>query len=300
MNIGEWKATSDFNEIYLNLRRLGLEGNVAELEAFGFTVIERAASEELVEQLKNAICAEVEAKTGNRPDESRDPDALAGMHYRNHLLGKDPAFEQALLLEKPLALVKYLLGDSCIFSTMGSHFRGAGGDELSLHADIGGWLPVPYPHQAMFANYTLALTDYTRETGALAVVPGSHRKCRGPEGAETQVTGNEYAIPVEAPAGSAIVWHGNLWHGGYVRETSGYRINLAMLFLRPGLIPQEDYRGLLPQDMFERNGAAFARLMGRDVPWMFTEKDGLDYRKAGLQALANARGHGNIGGTGLE
>ena len=46
MEIGDWKSTADLNEIYLRIRDLGLETNVAELEAFGFTTIEGALSTE--------------------------------------------------------------------------------------------------------------------------------------------------------------------------------------------------------------------------------------------------------------
>ena len=168
---------------------------------------------------------------------------------------------------------------------MGSHVRGDGGDELKLHADVGGWMPQPYTLCPMFVNYTLALTDYTREGGALAVVPGSHKKCRPPEGYEANVEDNEYACPIEVPAGSAIIWHGNLWHGGYVRRQTGYRVNLAMVFLRAGLVPQENYQGLIPQETFDRNGEEFARLLGRDVAWNFGE-EGPDYTKLAKQGAS--------------
>jgi len=42
MEIGDWAATRDLNRIYADIRALGLETNLAELEAFGFTVIEGA------------------------------------------------------------------------------------------------------------------------------------------------------------------------------------------------------------------------------------------------------------------
>ena len=64
MEIGDWKATRGLNEAYRAIRTIGLETNLAELDAFGFTVIEGAASAELVERLKRAISSEVERKTG--------------------------------------------------------------------------------------------------------------------------------------------------------------------------------------------------------------------------------------------
>jgi ectoine hydroxylase-related dioxygenase (phytanoyl-CoA dioxygenase family) len=157
--------------------------------------------------------------------------------------------------------------------------------------DSAGWVPAPFPHYALFANSTLALTDYTKESGAVAVVRGSHRKGRAPERGGTALEGNKNAIALEVPAGSSIVWHGNLWHGGYVRTIPGYRINLATVFLRPGLMPQEDYRGQIPQETFDRLGEDFARLMGRDVPWIFSEEAGPDYAKMARRAIANSSWH---------
>jgi len=283
MKIRDWPATVGLNESYRRIRELGLECNLSELDAFGFTVIEDAATTELVERLKTAIVATTASREKVSLEVIDGKASLQGMKYQNHLLIKDRAFEEALMLSKPLTLVKYLAGESCIFSTMGSHLRGDGGNELPLHADIGGWLPQPFPLCPMFVNYTLALTDYSKEAGALAVVPGSHKKCRSPEAGENSVENNELAVPVEVPAGSAIVWHGNLWHGGYIRQIPGFRINLAMVFLRAGLMPQENYTGLIPQETFDRNNETFAQLLGRDVAWNFGE-EGPDYNKLAKQA----------------
>jgi ectoine hydroxylase-related dioxygenase (phytanoyl-CoA dioxygenase family) len=282
MEIGDWKATYGLNESFRAMREMGLESNLAELDAFGFTVIEDAAPSELVERLLAAVMATTADREEMALEVVDGKATQQGMKYQNHLLIKDRAFEQALMLEKPLAVVKYLAGESCIFSTMGSHVRGDGGDELALHADVGGWMPQPYPLCPMFVNCTLALTDYTRDGGALAVVPGSHRKCRSPEASEMGVENNKLACPVEVPAGSAIIWHGNLWHGGYVRKDPGFRVNLAMVFLRAGLMPQENYQGLIPQETFDRNDERFAQLLGRDVAWNFGE-EGPDYVKLAKQ-----------------
>jgi hypothetical protein len=52
MEIGDWRATRDLNDLYREIRGLGLEANVAELEAFGFTVIENALTPELTDRLR--------------------------------------------------------------------------------------------------------------------------------------------------------------------------------------------------------------------------------------------------------
>jgi hypothetical protein len=58
--------------------------------------------------------------------------------------------------------------------------------------------------------------------------------------------------------------------------------------MSPGLVPQEDYRGEIPQETFDRNGETFAHLLGRDVPWMSSEEAGPDYGKIAEQAIANS------------
>ena len=126
MIIGNWKATRGLNESYQAIRQQGLECNLAELDAFGFTVIENVASPDLVKRLKSAVLATTESRENVSLEVVDGRASLQGMKYQNHLLIKDRAFEEALMLAKPLALVKYLAGESCIFSTMGSHVRGDG------------------------------------------------------------------------------------------------------------------------------------------------------------------------------
>ena len=96
---------------------------LAELDAFGFTVIENAASPGLVERLRLAVLATTETRENLALEIVDGKASLQGMKYQNHLLIKDRCFEEALMLERPLALVKYLAGDSCIFIYPGYTFR---------------------------------------------------------------------------------------------------------------------------------------------------------------------------------
>ena len=57
---GEWSATPDLNRIYREIRTLGLETNLAELEAYGFTVIRDALSPELTAKLRDAVLRSAE------------------------------------------------------------------------------------------------------------------------------------------------------------------------------------------------------------------------------------------------
>ena len=88
--------------------------------------------------------------------------------------------------------------------------------------------PPPFPLFAQYANVTWLLSDYSKEGGALCFVPGSHLLCRQPGPQE----GYDQLVPVEAPMGSFVIWHGNTWHGAYRRQTAGLRMAVAFLFAR--------------------------------------------------------------------
>ena len=68
MRLENWETTADLNPIYADVRRLGLEPNVAEHDAFGFTVVppEIAAPEDFHERLRRALLEVHYRRTGQR------------------------------------------------------------------------------------------------------------------------------------------------------------------------------------------------------------------------------------------
>ncbi len=276
MEIDNWVATRDLNVIYRQIREMGLETNLAELEAFGFTVIENALSPTLTVELRDAILEIYRRRTGQALDLDHET-SYESMTFQPYLLFEDPIFKQSVLNPGPLALVTYLLGNHCVLSSLGCHLKGPGGTGLLLHSDQANGVPQPFPAASQTANCNYALTDYTKESGALAMVPGSHRHLRQPTKTEFQLEGpnaNPGVIPVEVPAGSAIIWHGATWHGSFPRKIPGLRVNLSNFFARPHLLPQEDYRHHIPDGYLDGEDPRLARLLGCDLAYGWTT-DGL-------------------------
>ena len=276
MEIGDWRGTRDLNDIYRELRGLGLESNVAELDAFGFTIVEDALDPELCQRLRGAVIHAAEKRFGKSFDLEGETE-LENFELVPYLLFKDRAFEEALLNPRPLALVTYLMGRSCLLSSMASHVKGPGGFGIPLHSDTANGFAAPFSPYSHVCNCNYALTDYTQEGGALALVPGSHRQFRQPTRHEFMVHGeqrNPGAIPIEVPAGTAILWHGNTWHGSYPRSVPGLRINLSLYFCRQHIQPQENYRDHLPDEIRERHGpdSRFATLMGKNTHYGWTDE----------------------------
>lgn len=278
----------------------GLGENLRQLLSDGFTVIPGVLSPRTVARAREAILKRVESLGGRRvdPDTASAAD-FHGMAYQHYLIFDDPVFQEILLEPKPLALITYLLGESCLLSSMGSHFRGPGGFPPPLHADAAapGMCDV-----ASVANCNYALTPYSRSKGALVLVPGSHRRHRHPTRFENWTAAGQPIsdvmsaaappenlddLPWEPPAGTAtmeinpgdaVIFHGNTWHGGWRRDEPGVRMNLAAYFCRPHIATQERRGDDRHSAVFDRlaDQPRFARLLGqqRFCGW---REEGPDY-----------------------
>jgi ectoine hydroxylase-related dioxygenase (phytanoyl-CoA dioxygenase family) len=263
MEIGNWKATPHLNNVYREIRRLDLERNVAELDTYGFTILEpgRAAPMEFVDRLVEKIL-EVEKQRKGRADGTLAERPVGELVY--HLLFENRVFEEAVLNPVALALITYLLGENCVLSSLTGGIKAETSQRLVLHSD-NGMVPSPFPPYAQVANATWVLSDYTKEGGCLLFVPGSHHLCRHPTPSE--VLDEAAMVPIEVPRGSMVVWHGNLWHGAFPKRTPGLRFNLIMLYCRMYMQPQEPLRYLVSQEILDRNPPRFAKLVGQHIAY---------------------------------
>jgi hypothetical protein len=220
------------------IKALGLIERAWELEVDGYTVLSReeASSAATAERVREAALTVAERRLG-RPldleggDQARMRSPFGQVQPEIDVLGEDPVFREALLNRTSLALINYLLGESCVLMGQLVMIKGPGPQHMALHTDQNQSSgPPPFPFYAQVANATWALTDYTIENGPICFVPGSHRLCRGP----TYKEATDLALfePVEAEAGSIILWHGNTWHGALRRTAPGLRISLVNYFGR--------------------------------------------------------------------
>lgn len=283
----EYRSTRDLNPILKRIDELGLAGFLGDLDAYGFAVVppEKVATRETLEELRATVLRIAQERTG-RPfaleqngeaGDYRAQPQTSSQFLLYYLLMADPVFERWLMNPALYALVSYLMKGQQQLSSMTSFVKWQGdgyGETLGLHSDTPPGTPdglLPSGWQDV-CNATYCLTDYSLETGALAVVPGSHRYCRQPKPGE----GVKQAVPVEAEEGSLIVWHGNLWHGAFAKKTQGLRLNLTTYFCHRRLKNQENYQWRVTEEMLKRNPPEFGPLVGADDQMGWDEK-GPDY-----------------------
>lgn len=281
------RSESDRDHLREEICGLGLQGHIADLDAHGYTVVppEIASPNGLAERMLEACLDVAERRNGERPrlengsihsktslpataqargrGEGRMP-ATAGSGDSpfgdavSRVLLEDPVFEESLMNPVLLALATYLCGYNMVMSSMSCFFKGPNRTPAQLHTDTR--LPTPLPVQALVCKCMYLLTDFSRDKGCTVFVPGSHQWCRNPVGSETLVGGSDQAVPVEAAAGSLVVFHGNTWHGACHRSAPGLRVSVHLLMVRPIIRAREDHIGRIPQQVLDRNPARFAIL----------------------------------------
>jgi hypothetical protein len=276
MEIGDWSTTADLNDVYRDALKCGLVENIAELEAFGFTVVppEKVAPSDFHARVREAVIEVHERRSGHRisdldTDRTGERKALTSLWA---LLFEDRIFEEALLNPVVYTMARYMCGKSVILSDLVALIKNQ--DERpshTLHVDQLG-VPPPLSTIPQVGNVTWTLTDYTLDNGPVAIVPGSHRFGRPPTEYEERFLEPHApvpAIPVEAPAGSLIIWGGTTWHASFPRKAPGLRVNLIFVFCRSYMRPIQNFRALCPSELVERNPPEFAELLGIDHPFPY-------------------------------
>jgi ectoine hydroxylase-related dioxygenase (phytanoyl-CoA dioxygenase family) len=291
---------------WAEIRRLELEPYVADLDINGFTVIppEIASPGDLHKRLLDSVLDVAERRTGVRPDldggsthqgfkgrfegyAGSEGDSPIGEYFQS-LIFEGDAFEEALMNPVLLAMTTYLCGYSVVLSSMSTFIKGQNETSFDFHSDT--LIPAPLPAHALICNATYVLTDFTRENGATAFVPGSHKWGRHPRDHEKDVTGphaHPRAVAAEGPAGSLVVWHGATWHGAFNRTNpQGLRVSIPVLMARHMMRTEEDLFGHVPQEMLDRHPTRFAWLLQQGISYGFHSQEGSEHRAPRARALA--------------
>jgi Phytanoyl-CoA dioxygenase (PhyH) len=147
----------------------------------------------------------------------------------------DPGFapcSQHPLLADAAALV---LGDAWHVRGLDLRAPIPGAGEQGLHPDYGN-RRVEGPWQTLSAMW--CITPFTRDSGPLRVIPGSHRRAEPPidteRGYATGMGPHPDEVKIIAPAGSVVFFNAaDLWHSGTFNYTPAARLALTV-HLDPG------------------------------------------------------------------
>ena len=255
------------------IQELELEQFVLQLEVDGLCVVppeKTGVAPETIKAIAERLLFEAEEVVGCGFDLNKGPKAELTMSADENVIAqfsgdrgeptqflvqqlcaRDRLFRDLAINPIGVALIRHLIGQNATrFSSHNAFIKWQGdfgyGQNLGLHCDQIA-VPRPWGRNALTANTNWCITDYSLDGGALAYVPGSHRRMEPPRFPEAV----ELAVPVEAPAGSLIVFHGATWHGAFPRLTEGMRLSIANYFRHYMVLPQDDIKNLFPQELAE-------------------------------------------------
>jgi ectoine hydroxylase-related dioxygenase (phytanoyl-CoA dioxygenase family) len=157
-----------------------------------------------------------------------------------------------------LPVVEGVLDAGCLVSSLSSISIDPGETAQPIHADDQ-VIPLAKPHVPTVCNTMWALTDFTEANGATRLVPGSHL-ADNPDLFATYDT-----VPAEMAAGSVLVWHGSLWHGGGANVSDERRVGVAMNYCAGFIRQQENQQLGIPREIAQGFSSRLRQLVGYGV-----------------------------------
>jgi ectoine hydroxylase-related dioxygenase (phytanoyl-CoA dioxygenase family) len=233
-----------------------LNDHLERIERDGYTIVEGAIEPERVAALSEDLLR-LERALAIRPSDN-DFEGRSTWRIYN-LLAHGPLYEEVPVHPAVLPIVEGVLDDGCLVSSLSSISIGADQTAQPIHADDQ-LIDLDKPHRAIICNTMWALTDFTEANGATRLVPGSHKADHSPR------YGARYdSIPAEMAAGSVLIWHGSLWHGGGANTTRERRVGIAMNYCAGFLRQQENQQLGIPREIAARFSPRLRRLVGYGV-----------------------------------
>jgi ectoine hydroxylase-related dioxygenase (phytanoyl-CoA dioxygenase family) len=220
--------------------------HVKRVQEDGFTIVEAAADDELVADLRDTLRSLAD-RLGVQP-KGTAAEGIATKRMYN-LLAKEPSLMAMPLHPNVLPIVERLLDRGCLLSGMTAIDIGPGEVAQPVHGDdIVMSRHLKRPHAPMMVTSMWALTDFTDDNGGTRYVPGSHLWSMTPDSPDRPAEVDER--PLEMAAGSVMVFHGSLWHGGGPNTTEDeWRLGVNVQYC-PGFVRQQQnpYLGI-PADV---------------------------------------------------
>lgn len=229
------------------------------LESEGCCVVEGVLEKTLIGRLADAMYTVrkqiLEAIGSERLERAGEVGVLRLM------LKFDPIFFRLLQLPQVLAIVDATVSPTAILHLQNGFilpsFHRDGAPKVfqnSFHRDF----PRHLNGYMASVNTFFALSEFTRDTGATLVVPGSHQK----RNELPDVAVSKAAESAECHAGSMLVFDSTLWHAAGNNVSGHDRLSINQQFTRSWIKQQIDYVRALGEDVVLNQVPRTQQLLG--------------------------------------
>lgn len=238
------------------------------LERDGGVIVEEFAAPGLVDALESDYRVALDAVLWGNTEGDMSPNSFFGLRTKrlHGLLEKSKSFADAISIPLAAAMCARFLKPNARdyrISTGELMAIGSGEKRQALHRDADSWHRFPDPRPEILVSVNLALTDFHEANGATVVLPGSHAWAP-----DRRPVAEDAVAFAEMPRGSALLYSGNVWHGGGANQTDATRIGLYWGYLLSWLQPLESHLITNGQAALEAAPEAAQRLLGYDrIGW---------------------------------
>lgn len=216
-----------------------LAQGLANIAEYGLTIVPDVLVGDQLTRARDALYRAAES------DRARGREQKFGLDYAHddtnqrvwNVLSRDPVFEDLAFHAIAVDYVKAVLGWPALLGNISANITGPGGGEMVLHADQI-FVPEPWASDPQGLNVAWCLDDFTEANGATRFAPGSHKLNRAPRPQDSAAE----TVPMEAPAGSAVVFESRVWHKtGHNRTAAEQRAGVFAWYTKPIYRTQENW-----------------------------------------------------------
>lgn len=206
------------------------QATIERLEARGYAIVEGALDPGFCDEIIADI-ARLEADTA-APLEANAFSGFNTVRYFD-LLNKGEVWSRVAAHPNLLPVLRGVLGEDLLLSTMGTAVIGPGEPAQPIHRDDELY-GLAMPHRNLVCNTMWALTDFTEENGATRIVPDTHRLQERADPAASYPS-----IPAAMPKGSVCFVLGTTYHGGGANQSDARRWALTINYCA-GMMRQQE------------------------------------------------------------
>lgn len=226
---------------------------VASIRDQGFFILESLLSEAQVARIRAELDPYLQQQHMGRND-------FEGFKSERvySLLAKTPSVAEIIEHPVVLPIIDALLPKNYLLSSALAINLHPGETAQGFHLDDGG-PDIPKPRPPFGISTIWAFDDFTADNGATEVVPGSHLW------PAERTAREEEAVKVLMPAGSVVVFAGNLVHRGGANRSDSTRLAITPQYCSPWMRQLENMTLAVPPEIAGRYSERIQALLGYSV-----------------------------------
>jgi ectoine hydroxylase-related dioxygenase (phytanoyl-CoA dioxygenase family) len=182
------------------------------------------------------------------------------------LVARGKVFEEIAADERLMALIGRFLQPNFLLSASHAISLEPGETPQSVHSDDNFYRQAR-PRPPIGVSVIGAIDAFTKANGATEVIPGSH--LWGEPGADGRPKDpaelGQMLVPMEMPAGAALVFAGTLLHRGGANVTDRPRLAFTNQYCEPWARPQENFYLGVPKEKVRGMSRELQTLLGYEL-----------------------------------